>query len=91
MSSPSLKGRPRQEIGASLTKQQAAILQFIRLRFAADQRMPSYQEISEAFGFSTKGGSFNHVLRLEAKGYVQVDRGIARGIKLTPLGMGVEG
>jgi repressor LexA len=68
-----------------LTDRQQAILDFVRERIAADGLPPTWAEIARAFGFRQTRAAPNHLQALEAKGYLALLPGKARGIRLSPL------
>lgn len=65
-----------------LTHRQHAILDFLRARIAADGMPPTWAEIADAFGFRQTRAAQKHLQALEAKGYLTLLRGKARGIRL---------
>jgi repressor LexA len=69
-----------------LTDRQQAILDFVRERIAADGLPPTWAEIARAFGFRQTRGAQKHLQALEAKGYLTLLPGKARGIRLSSFG-----
>ena len=69
-----------------LTDRQQAILDFVRERIAADGLPPTWAEIARAFGFRQTRAAQKHLQALEAKGYLTLLPGKARGIRLSSLG-----
>jgi len=69
-----------------LTDRQQAILDFVRERIAADGLPPTWAEIARAFGFRQTRAAQKHLQALEAKGYLTLLPGKARGIRLSALG-----
>ena len=67
-----------------LTDRQQAILDFVRERIAADGLPPTWAEIARAFGFRQTRAAQKHLQALEAKGYLTLLPGKARGIRLSP-------
>ena len=67
-----------------LTDRQQAILDFVRARIAADGMPPTWAEIAQAFGFRQTRAAQKHLQALEAKGYLTLLPGKARGIRLPP-------
>ncbi|WP_166211061.1 transcriptional repressor LexA [Cognatiluteimonas telluris] len=67
-----------------LTDRQQAILDFVRERIAADGLPPTWAEIARAFGFRQTRAAQKHLQALEAKGYLALLPGKARGIRLSP-------
>jgi repressor LexA len=68
-----------------LTDRQQAILDFVRERIAADGLPPTWAEIACAFGFRQTRAAQKHLQALEAKGYLTLMPGKARGIRLSPI------
>ena len=68
-----------------LTDRQQAILDFVRERIAADGLPPTWAEIARAFDFRQTRAAQKHLQALEAKGYLTLLPGKARGIRLSPL------
>jgi repressor LexA len=68
-----------------LTDRQQAILDFVRERIAADGLPPTWAEIARAFGFRQTRAAQKHLQALEAKGYLTLLPGKARGIRLSSL------
>ena len=71
-------------ISNDLTDRQQAILDFVRERIAADGLPPTWAEIARAFGFRQTRAAQKHLQALEAKGYLALLPGKARGIRLSP-------
>ncbi|MDB6164044.1 MAG: transcriptional repressor, LexA family [Xanthomonadaceae bacterium] len=69
-----------------LTDRQQAILTFVRERIAADGMPPTWAEIARAFGFRQTRAAQKHLQALEAKGYLTLLPGKARGIRLPGTG-----
>ena len=67
---------------ADLTDRQLAILDFVRTRIEADGLPPTWAEIARAFGFRQTRAAQKHLQALEAKGYLTLLPGKARGIRL---------
>ncbi len=65
-----------------LTDRQHAVLDFVRERITADGLPPTLAEIAQAFGFRQARAAGKHLLALEAKGYLTLLPGKARGIRL---------
>ena len=65
-----------------LTDRQQAILDFVRTRITADGLPPTWAEIARAFGFRQTRAAQKHLQALEAKGYLTLLPGKARGIRL---------
>ncbi|TSC72395.1 MAG: SOS regulatory protein LexA [Parcubacteria group bacterium Gr01-1014_38] len=66
-----------------LTKRQAGVLQFIREYVAAHEYAPSYQEIAEGLGRSSKATVFAHIQALKAKGLLRTEPSGARALELS--------
>lgn len=69
-----------------LTDRQQAILDFVRERIATEGLPPTWAEIARAFGFRQTRAAQKHLQALEAKGYLTLLPGKARGIRLPPAG-----
>jgi repressor LexA len=67
---------------SDLTDRQQAILDFVRARIAADGLPPTWAEIAAEFGFRQTRAAQKHLQALEAKGYLALLPGKARGIRL---------
>jgi repressor LexA len=67
-----------------LTDRQQAILDFVRERIAADGLPPTWAEHARAYGFRQTRAAQTHLQALEAKGYLTLLPGKARGIRLSP-------
>ncbi len=65
-----------------LSPRQQQLLDYIRDHIDLHQIAPSYEELKEALGFSSKSHVDYHLNALEAKGCIKRTRGIARGIRL---------
>jgi repressor LexA len=65
-----------------ITDRQQAILDFVRERIATDGMPPTLAEIARAFGFRQARAAAKHLLALEARGYLTLLPGKARGIRL---------
>ena len=80
---------------SELTDRQQAILDFVRERIGRDGLPPTWAEIARAFGFRQTRAAQKHLQALEAKGYLELLPGKARGIRLRGLalaqGMEAEG
>ena len=70
----------------ALTDRQQAILDFVRERIGRDGLPPTWAEIARAFGFRQTRAAQKHLQALEAKGYLELLPGTARGIRLTGTG-----
>ena len=68
-----------------LTARQQAILDFVRTRIMADGLPPTWAEIARAFGFRQTRAAQKHLQALEAKGYLTLLPGKARGIRLVGI------
>ena len=68
-----------------LTDRQQAILDFVRTRITADGLPPTWAEIARAFGFRQTRAAQKHLQALEAKGYLTLLPGKARGIRLVGM------
>lgn len=75
-------------MSTELTVRQQAVLDFVRERVAADGLPPTWAEIARAFGFRQTRAAQKHLQALEAKGYLTLLPGKARGIRLPEAGSG---
>lgn len=66
----------------TLTERQAEILQFIERSVAERGYPPTMEEIVQAFGFASRNAARDHLLALARKGYVELTRNSARGIRV---------
>lgn len=69
-------------MGEKLTKRQQAILSFIRDCIVNDGRAPTIREMCEQFGIRSTNGIRDHLKALIAKGYLEKDSMLSRGIRL---------
>lgn len=65
-----------------LTGRQAEILNFVRLNLRENGAPPTRADIARSFGFSSPNAAERHLRAIEAKGYIELVAGSARGIKL---------
>src|SRR5687768_14008419 len=72
---------------SELTDRQQAILDFVRERIGRDGLPPTWAEIALAFGFRQTRAAQKHLQALEAKGYLELLPGKARGIRLRGLAL----
>jgi DNA-binding MarR family transcriptional regulator len=63
-----------------LTKQQAAILVFLRSFHQTHTYMPSLQEIADDFGYSSEATVHEHLVNLERKGAIRREFNLERSI-----------
>ena len=73
-------------MSTDLTDRQQAILDFVRGRIATEGLPPTWAEIATAFGFRQTRAAQKHLQALEAKGYLTLLPGKARGIRLPGAG-----
>lgn len=71
-----------EQFAISLTAQQARLLAFIRECFDTCGMAPSFDEMREALGLSSKSGVHRLVVALEARGHIKRLRHSARAIHL---------
>ena len=71
-----------------LPKNPARVLAFIRGFHKAHERPPGAADVAAALGMGAKLTRY-YLLFLERGGYIRSQRGLARGIALTALGVGV--
>jgi len=67
---------------ATLTSRQARVLEIIRSETEARGFPPSIREIAERMGIKSPNGVKCHLDALAAKGYIETDPGVSRGIRL---------
>lgn len=73
----------RDELGrVPLTKQQAAVLKYIRDHIAKVGWAPSLRQIESHWGWSSPNAAATHVAVLERKGWIVRGHGIARAIRI---------
>lgn len=66
----------------SLTDRQQAVLDYLRQHLATDGRPPTIWEVAEAFGLASPNGVAKHLQALAEKGFIALEPGRARGIRL---------
>lgn len=66
----------------NLTKKQSEIYEFITSWHMKKSYPPTQAEIRDHFGFSSQNAVRSHLALIERKGYIQLNWGKARGIKL---------
>ena len=66
-----------------LTKRQTEIMKFIKSFIKDNDYSPSYREIAEGMGLSSPATIHQHLQVLKTKGYLNMDRDVARGLELT--------
>lgn len=62
------------------------ILVYLARRAAREEGSPSVKEVGEAVGLKSTQTAHKHLKKLEEGGYVERERGQARGLRLTALG-----
>jgi repressor LexA len=67
---------------SNLTDRQEAVLDYLKAHIATRGRPPTISEIADALGLASLFGVQKHLAALEAKGFVEIDAGKARGIRL---------
>lgn len=65
-----------------LTERQAEILEYVRQSLRDKGAPPTRADISQTFGFSSPNAAERHLRAIEAKGYIELVSGSARGIRL---------
>lgn len=68
------------------TYRQVDVFRFISVYRLLNGYAPSVREIARDQGIASTNGVYGHLDALERKGLLERDRGIARGIRITPLG-----
>lgn len=71
-------------IKKELTELQKKVFDCIFEYFSKNQRMPTYDEIGNKVEIS-KQAAYDTVGAIEKKGYLGIDRGISRGIRLSNI------
>ncbi len=66
----------------NLTEKQKKILLFIESYIKENGYPPSYREIASHSGITTPRGVQKHLIALEKKGFLKLERGKARGIRI---------
>ena len=66
-----------------LTTRQREVLSFLEHHIAYHGYPPTYRDIAEAFSFSGPNAVAGHLAPLEAKGWIERDAAVARGIRIT--------
>lgn len=66
----------------SLTGHEARILGCVERNVRLEGRPPTFKEIKEAVGLSSKDHVFRDLAKLEEKGYIRRHRGTSRGIEI---------
>lgn len=66
----------------SLTDRQQAVLDYLRQHLATHGRPPTIWEVAEAFGLASPNGVAKHLQALAEKGFIALEPGRARGIRL---------
>ena len=66
----------------SLTDRQQAVLDYLRQHVATHGRPPTLWEVAEAFGLASPTGVAKHLQALAEKGFIALEPGRARGIRL---------
>jgi repressor LexA len=73
----------RDELGrVALTKQQAAVLNYIRSHIAKHGWPPSLREMEAHWGWASPNAAACHVAVLERKGWIVRGHGLARAIRI---------
>ena len=66
-----------------LTEKQEDVLAYISACIVDDQRPPTAREIAEHFGWKSVTAAVTHLQALQAKGAIDRDPNVSRGIKVT--------
>ena len=74
-----------------LTPRQTEILDLIRSMVQNEGRPPTRSEICKRFGFRSPNAAETHLKALARKGAIQMEEGLARGIRLVDDGLPVIG
>jgi repressor LexA len=73
-------------LGFMLTPKQKNVLEFLQRFIAENGYSPSYQEIANAFGLSSRSTAQKYVERLREAGYLDMDANSKRGVTLKQSG-----
>ncbi|MBN1285226.1 MAG: repressor LexA [Anaerolineae bacterium] len=73
---------------SKLSARQEALLKYLRHYIRENQYPPTYEEMQDALGFSSKSHVDYHLKVLAHKGYIEQEPGKSRGIRLTDKGWG---
>ena len=65
-----------------MTPRQRQCLLFIQHKIADTGIAPTFQEISDHFGFSGRSPAFNLVARLIEQGFLSCEKGLSRSIRV---------
>jgi|VirMetMinimDraft_7_1064189.scaffolds.fasta_scaffold301473_2 repressor LexA len=65
-----------------LTELQEQVLAYISACIVEDQRPPTIWEIAEHFGWNSANSVQSHLRALKAKGAIEIEPGVSRGIKV---------
>ena len=65
-----------------LSQRQENVLSFLMSYLEENQRPPTIREICKAFDWKSPHAPSNHLLALERKGYIELDKNCACGIRL---------
>lgn len=66
----------------ALTERQSQVFDFVVDYVATNGFPPSRQEISQHFKFRSNNAAQEHLSKIEKKGWIQLTKGINRGIKI---------
>lgn len=69
----------------ALTKKQRQILDYVTEWIKTNRYAPSYQEVADYFGLSSKATVYEHIRNLEDKGYIRVKDNTARSLELVEV------
>lgn len=72
-----------------LTERQGQVLAYIEAEGRSTGRPPTVREIADHFGFRSPRAASDHLDALERKGWIQRDRGSARGIRIPDATSGI--
>jgi repressor LexA len=72
----------------SLTEAQRRVYAFVSQAIMTQGFPPTRAEITRHFGWASGTAAQDHLTALEAKGYLKLVRGIARGIQLVRISEG---
>lgn len=70
------------DIRPSITFRQRDVLRFIEQYIADKGYPPTRQDICDAMGYRSPNAAEEHLRVLQRKGYIEIDAGISRGIRV---------
>lgn len=65
-----------------LTDAQRAVLDFVRYEIEVKRCPPTRSDVARFFGWRSANAAEEHLRAIERKGYITIERGVSRGIRL---------